>query len=77
MGQSSKKWFNKWYSIIINPFNHEKSFIFDPTAPRNSGDPIMVTFNVVLGRDDNNSMTWAPEDSEEGTPTLFWTRGTY
>jgi hypothetical protein len=37
----------------------------------------MVTFNVVLGRDDNNSMTWAPEDSEEGTPTLFWTRGTY
>jgi|GEM_PF-1964108 len=59
--------------------NDDKSQISieNPIAPRNSGDPIMVTFNVVLGRDDNNSMTWTPEDSEEGTPTLFWTRGTY
>jgi len=49
--------------------------IENPTAPRNSGDPIMVVFSVAL--DGNNSMTWTPEDSEDDAPTLFWTRGTY
>jgi hypothetical protein len=50
-----------------------KISIENPTEPRNSGDPIMITFYVSVG-DDHNTMTWTPEDSETDVPTLYWTR---
>lgn len=54
--------------------NNSQISIENPTSPRNSGDPIMVTFNVVM---DDNLMTWTPDDSQTDAPTLFWTRGRY
>ena len=39
-----------------------------------SGDPIMITFNVIWNSD-GNSMTWTPvEVVQDGPPVLVWTK---